>query len=239
MCRARATIEPRRLARQLVLSFLALACLISQAQDTGQICLQAYADQNEDGLRTEAEAPIARGIAASLLDERGITIGAQLLEDSPYAADGLLCFDQLLAGRYRIIISSSEYSATTATTAEAAVSPGAAPARIDFGAKPLTVAVAPAILTGLAALDADAVPTLLVAVGAAVIAIIGLSLLGCLLVALILRGRNRAKTRQPAGPATRNLQPAPPPEDEALSPRLTKDPSEGSPPLFTDEDQQW
>lgn len=239
MRRARATIEPRWPARWLVLSFLALACLISQAQDTGQICLQAYADQNEDGLRTETEAPIARGIAASLLDERGITISAQLLEDSPYAADGLLCFDQLLAGRYRLIISSSEYSATTQTTAEAVVSPGSAPARIDFGAKSLTVMATPPIIPGLTALDADTVQTLLIAVGAAVIAIIGMSLIGCLLVALILRRRNRAKARQPADPATRNLQSTPLPEDEAPSPRLTKETNEGSPPLFTDEDQQW
>ena len=227
MSPARAAIAPRRRASWLLITLLALACLIAQAQDRGQICLQAFADANEDGLRTDGEKPIARGVAASLLDERGITISAQLLEDSPYAAAGLLCFGQLPAGFYRVIISSSEYSATTATGAEAEVRPGYAPARIDYGAQPLTAA-APATLTGFAALNPAAQQTLLAALALALSAIIGLSLLGSLLVARLMR-RRRAKTRQPA----------PPPADEALSPRQANAPNEGSPPVFTDEDQQW
>ena len=229
MSPARAAIAPRRRARWLLITLLALACLIAQAQDGGQICLQAFADANEDGLRTDGEAPIARGVAASLLDERGITISAQLLEDSPYAAAGLLCFDQLPAGFYRVIISSSEYSATTATGAEAEVRPGFAPARIDYGAQPLTAAAAPAMLTGFAALDPAAQQTLLAAAGLGLSAIIGLSLLGSLLLARLMRRRRRAKTRQSA----------PPLADEALSPRQTNAPNQGSPPVFTDEDQQW
>ena len=125
-----------RLIRALLiwLSLLLLGAPVSLAQDTGQICLQAYADDNENGIRDEIEAPIARGVAASLLNERGITIASLLLQD---AADGLLCFDGLFAGDYQVVISSSEYQATTATSASASVHPGEAPARIDFGAKRL------------------------------------------------------------------------------------------------------
>ena len=225
--------------RALALAFLALAFLIASAQDTGQICLLAYVDQDEDGQRLGTETPIARGIAASLLDERGVTIRSQLLEDSPYAAEGLLCFEDLLAGEYGIIISSSEYNATTPTVAEARVQPGSAPARIDFGAKPLAVAAAPNVLTGLAALDADAAQTLLVAGGASAVLIIVLSLLGCLVIALLLRRRRRAKTPAPPGIEMSGISPAARAQDEPLPPRLTKEPGQGSPPVFTDHDEQW
>ena len=43
------------------LNLLLLSALVSLAQDTGQICLQAYADDNENGIRDEIEAPISRG----------------------------------------------------------------------------------------------------------------------------------------------------------------------------------
>ncbi len=238
MRRALTQFSPRRLARWLALICAALCCLTSLAQDTGQICVRAYVDQNEDGQRAGSEIPIVRGIAASLLDDRDLTIASQFLEDSPYAADGLLCFDQLLAGEYSVIISSSEYIATTATSAEASVRPGTAPARIDFGAKPLAVLAGPSAIADLVALDADGIQTLLLAAGAAALAIIVMSLLGCLLVALILRRRKRAKMPQPRDPAMRGLPTEPPAEDEA-PPRPTKALGEGSPPLFTDEDQEW
>lgn len=228
-----------RFRRSLALAFLALFCLIAQAQDTGQICLLAFVDQDEDGQRVGTEAPIARGIAASLLDERGVTIRSQLLEDSPYASDGLLCFEGLLAGEYGIIISSSEYNATTATVAAASVQPGAAPARIDFGAKPLALAAAPNALASLSALDADAVQTLLVAGGASAVLIIVISLLGSLMVALLLRRRRRSKA--PALPSIEmsGTSPAARAQDEPLPPRLTEEPGQGSPPVFTDHDEQW
>ncbi len=229
----------RPFRRALALAFLALAFLTAGAQDTGQICLLAYVDQDEDGRRAGTETPIARGIAASLLDERDVTIRSQLLEDSPYASDGLLCFDQLLAGDYGLIISSSEYNATSPTVAAASVQPGAAPARIDFGAKPLTVAAAPNILTGLATLDADAVQTLLVAGGFTAALIIVMSLLGSLVVALLLRRRRRAKASAPPGTEMSGISPAARAQDESLSPRLTKEPGQGSPPVFTDHDEQW
>lgn len=239
MRRARTARSPGCLARWLGYFCLALLCAKSLAQDTGQICLQAFADQDGDGQRAATEAPIVRGVAASLVNDRGITVSSQLLEDSPYADDGLLCFDQLRAGDYRLIISSSEYIATTATVADAAVQPGSAPARIDFGAKSLAVVAAPGIVSGLEALDADAVWTLLVAAGSAIVAIVVMSLLGCLMVALILRRRNRARSLQPQSGVISGASPARSTEDASSSPRMMKDPNEGSPPLFTDEDQEW
>ena len=118
-----------RRGRALALAILAYALVIASAQDTGQICLLAFVDQDEDGRRATTELPIKRGIAAGLLDERGVTIRSLLLNDSAYAAEGLLCFEGLLAGEYGVIVSSSEYNATTPTMTKAIVRPGAPPAR--------------------------------------------------------------------------------------------------------------
>ncbi len=239
MLRIRLSIAPGLMVRALALTGLALLLLPLHAQDTGQICMQAFADQNTDGQRDATETSITRGIAASLLNERGVTIDSRLLEDSPYAADGLLCFDQLLAGEYSIIISSSEFIATTATSAEATVRPGSAPARIDFGARSLAVVESPGALTGFAAFDSDAIQTLFIAAAATIVAIIVMALLGVLIFLLVIRRRKRSRALRTQVPVITGLPPPPAAEDDAPAPRLTKDPNEGSPLLFTDEDQQW
>ena len=225
-----------RLVRWLVQASLAFVLIITVAQDTGQICLLAFVDRDEDGRRTESEAPLTRGVVASLLDERGVTIRSRLLEDSPYAAEGLLCFEELLAGKYGVIASSSEYNATTSTAAEATVRPGAPPARIDFGAKPLTAEILPGVLTGLAALGDNAVQSLLVAGGAFAALTIMLSMLGTLIFALIMRRRRRAPVSAPPGGdmpvAERAIHQAPaPPRRHA--------PGQGSPPVFSDQGEDW
>lgn len=236
--------RPLRLARQPrlwlpALAVLALLCAPMSAQDTGQICLRAFDDLNQDGVQDPDEGPLVRGIAASLLNARGVTISSALLQDSPFAADGLLCFDQLLAGDYRVIISSSEYRATSASIADAAVQPGAAPPRIDFGAKSLAVQQAPSMVSGLAALDELAAQSLVAAAFAAAAVITVMIVLGALAYVFVFRRRlrkARAARRASAASASR---PPPRAEDDWMAPPLTKDPSAGSPPLFTDLDQEW
>ena len=218
------------------LSLLLLGAPVSLAQDTGQICLLAYADDNENGIRDEIEAPISRGVAASLLNERGITIASLLLQD---AADGLLCFDRLFAGDYQVLISSSEYQATTATSASASVHPGEAPARIDFGAKRLVGEYLPDPVAIVGALDPAATQTLIVAALAAVGAIVLMSLLGALIYFLFIRRRLRRRPRPGAAPLV-PLAGLPPHSDETdayLRPRQRLDPNQGSPLLFADDDQ--
>lgn len=224
----------RRMGKSLALAILAFATVVASAQDTGQICLLAFVDQNEDGRRAGTEAPITRGIAASLLDQRGVTIRSQLLEDSPYAAEGLLCFENLLAGEYGIIVSSSEYRAMSPTVAEAIVRPGAPPARIDFGAKPLTQETLPSVLTGLAALDEEAVQSLLVVGGASAAVIILMSLLGTLVVANIIR-RRREMASAPGGSGRSQVRAV----DQPQSPLPTDAPGQGSPPVFSDQGEDW
>ncbi len=223
------------------LNLLLLSALVSLAQDTGQICLQAYADDNENGIRDEIEAPISRGVAASLLNERGITIASLLLQDAPYAADGLLCFDGLFAGDYQVVISSSEYQATTSESASAFVQPGAAPARIDFGAKRLVAEYLPDPVAIVGALGPAATQTLIVAGLSAAGAIVVMSLLGVLIYFLVVRRRlrRRQRPRPSAAPPLPmgGLQPHSDETDAYLRPRQRLDANQGSPPLFADDDQ--
>ena len=213
-----------------LLSCLALACplYIGLAQDTGQICLSAFADDNGDGMRDANEMPLNRGVAASLLNANDLTLVSQLLADSPYADHGMLCFDQLRAGDYKLIISSSAFNPTSATRAEASVQPGAPPAHIEFGAKPLTT-----LQSAIPPVDAFASSGLLLALAGMALGVVVVSLLGALFVARQLRRRQRARLSPSSGRPAET--PAP---DHNLrgSPRLSKDPSEGSPPLFTDDE---
>lgn len=216
---------------------LLLSALVSLAQDTGQICLQAYADDNENGIRDEIEAPIARGVAASLLNERGITIASLLLDA---AADGLLCFDDLLAGDYQVVISSSEYQATTRASASASVRPGAAPARIDFGAKRLVGEYIPDPVAIVGALDPAAQQTLLVAALAAASSIVVMALLGVLAYFLVIRRVRRRRAPRPSAAPLVPIAGLPPQQDETddyLRPRQRLDPNRGSPLLFADDEQ--
>ena len=233
---ANARTMRRSLALLIWLSMLLLGVAAALAQDTGQICLGAYADDNSNGRRDETEAPITRGVAASLLNERGVTIASLLLVDSAYADEGLLCFDGLLAGDYQVVASSSQFQATAATRARAAVRPGAAPARIDFGVRRLVGEYVPDPVAMVGALDQAAQQTLLVAGLAAAGAIVVMSLLGVFVYVLIVRRRRR---RRAQGASAAPLEGSPPLDesDDYLRPRERLDPNRGSPPLFADDEQ--
>ena len=192
--------------------FLALAglwalCPLSQAQDTSQVCLSAFVDDNGDGKRDSDEAPIEHGIAASLLNENDVTIAATLLEDSPDASDGLLCFDQVPAGSYRLMISSSEYAATGDASADVLVQPGAPPPKIDFSMSPLASSANARIMPRLLDLDSAALRSLLPILAALILVSVMMILLGCLLFFGLAR---RRRSNTPPSPSGHPSQSAPP-----------------------------
>lgn len=128
-----------RLIKGLVLFYLfVVGAGILTAQETGQICVLSFDDQDESGVLDANEPPITQGVGISLLNERGVTIESQLLEDSPQAARGLVCFVGLPAGDYRVLLTSADHIAITSSSFQAAVVPGSVPVRFDFGVKPLT-----------------------------------------------------------------------------------------------------
>lgn len=219
---------------------LLAGALLTLAQDRGQICLQAYADDNGNSIRDDVEAAISRGVGASLLNDRGITIASLLLDDAPYG-DGLFCFDGLLAGDYQLVITSSEYEATTSAEASASVQPGAAPAIIDVGVKPLTGEILSDRGGIVGSLGPAARQTLIIA-GLAAGIVVALSLLGLLIYFRVIRrhARNWRMSRSHSAPL---VAPAglPPCRHDVVNdtrpPGRALDPNQGSPLLFADDDR--
>ena len=201
------------------------------AQDTGQVCVQSYEDRDADGIRDADEMSIRQGIGAGLHDAAGVTIASQLLEDSPFAARGLICFEQLLAGDYQITMTSAEYASTASSTFAASVNPGSAPALFDYGVRPLQGAASGPAASGIS-LDAEAAEALAFALIGSMIVGAAMSVIGLLVFLLILRRRRRASpaptVRGEAPPPSASIAEADPLDEDAIS--------AGSPPLFTDEE---
>ena len=123
--------------------WLPLLCLLVggglwTAQETGQICVRAFDDRNGNGRLDDGEPPMMQGVSMNLLNGRGVTIASKRLDDSPHAGRGLACFDDLPAGDYVVLLTSVDATAVTSSAFDAAVVPGEAPFRFDFGLKPLT-----------------------------------------------------------------------------------------------------
>lgn len=114
------------------------------AQSGGQVCLRSYADRNANGIRDAGEPFLTRGVSANLLDAGGVIIASALLDDSPTAAQGVICFQFLPDGQYTLLVTSADYNATTPTSFTAQVSSGALPVVVEFGGAPVGLPTAPA-----------------------------------------------------------------------------------------------
>lgn len=227
-------VRLRRLSRWLpAICFSLLIASLTLAQDTGQVCVQSFEDRNADGVRDADERAIASGIGASLQNAAGVTIATRLLEDSPFAARGLLCFEQLPAGDYRISLTSAEYAGVAASTFAATVNPGAAPALVEFGAGPLDGA--PRRGSAGIAVNAAAAEAAAKALFGSMVAGAVMSVSGLLVYLLIFRRRLRRASLMPdasPAPAVSGMTPqASEPQPGADPPRKLA-PSAGSPPLF-------
>lgn len=181
--------------RMLALAGLLICSAALNAQDVGQICLLAYADWDENGARDLDEPALNRGVGADLLNAQGITIASRLLVDSPFATNGLLCFDQLAAGDYRLRLASAEYAATTSASGAATVVVGEPPPRIELGVLPLFEDSRSQDHS--ASITDGAIVDLLLAAGAFATAL----LLAGVAVALLLSTNARRRQRRPLSPA--------------------------------------
>ena len=181
-----------RWRRLLSLSLLLACALLVGAQDTGQICAALFDDRNGNSARDPDELPLVSGVGASALDARNVTVAAGLLEDSPFAADGLLCLDGLGAGDYLLLVTSSQYQLTTAGAISAAVEPGQPPARIDFGLSALFAEPAGAASGGEFVLDERALESALVALFGSGVTLVVMCCLGLLIYLIVFRRRLRA-----------------------------------------------
>lgn len=206
------------------------------AQDTGQVCVQSFDDRDADGIRDADETSITQGIGAGLSNATGVTIASRLLEDSPFAARGLICFEQLLAGDYQITMTSAEYAGTASSTFATSVNPGSAPALIEFGVRPLHGAGP--VASGMV-LDAEAAEALAIALIGSMIVGAAMSVLGLLVFLLIMRRRSGRASPLPYGPPAPAVSGVPPQPSASIAdadPLGKHAPSAGSPPLFADEE---
>ena len=238
--------RPRWLASRWLLMICLLFVLVLPvlAQDTGQVCAQSFEDRDADGLRDPDERAIAYGVSASLQNAAGVTIASLLLEDSRFVADGLLCFDQLLAGDYQIILRSAEFSATTSASFSASVNPGAAPALVEFGIRSLQVSESNRGASRIAIDDAALDAVLRGLIGSLIMVLI-MSVVGLLICILVFRRRLKRAAAMPYS-APVSAAPAPlvtgiPPPQPGLSmpgpdPLRKHIPGAGSPLLFADEE---
>jgi hypothetical protein len=122
--------------RIFVICLLLLGAGTAFAQESsGQFCVRSYEDVNANGLfDTETERLITRGVSVELLDSNGVVVGSAMLDKSPNASYGIICFYNLGQGEYSVLISSADYIATTDRLVTQTVNT-TAPTIIEFGAR--------------------------------------------------------------------------------------------------------
>lgn len=189
-----------------------------QAQSGGQFCVRAFEDANANGRLDEGESLLTRGISVNLLDSSNVTIASALLDQSPTAQQGVVCFQFLPPGQYTIQISSAEFRATTPASITTVIAGDGRPEVVEFGGQrfqPLTPTTAPA---GTAAIvDQDQLIRIVVSAIAALVVVTGMVILGSLLYWFLFR-RRPAPT--PDMRRTTGSLPVVPPSDTGKTPRV-------------------
>jgi hypothetical protein len=133
------------MSRKLIAALLSLVLAgMSFAQTGGgQLCVRAYEDRNGNAMQDANEPPITRGISASLGDAQGVIIETAMMENSPNASGGTVCFQRLVAGQYTVRVTSADYNATTPSEFVTAVSDTGVPQVFPFGGQVIPLEVVP------------------------------------------------------------------------------------------------
>ncbi|MDD9955433.1 MAG: hypothetical protein OXP68_04360 [Anaerolineaceae bacterium] len=140
------------------------------AQDGGgQFCLRSFEDRNGNGTLDPGEPPLTAGVSADLRDGDGLVVASGQLDDSPLAAQGVVCFQFLQSGEYTLLVSDSMRQAGGGVIFTRRIEDGGAPTLIDYAAPQQALATAAAPTRGAGNLS-QLLPR------------VGLSLLGALLV---------------------------------------------------------
>jgi hypothetical protein len=134
------------MTRKLILAALLGLFMVgmSFAQSSGgQICVRAYEDRNGNASQDANEPPITRGISATLADAQGVIVETAMMENSPNASGGTLCFQRLAAGQYTVRVASADYTATSPDEFVTAVSDTGVPQVFPFGGQVIPLEVVP------------------------------------------------------------------------------------------------
>lgn len=195
----------------LLLILLTLSISVS-AQATGQFCVRSFDDRNGNGMRDAGEITLQDGIVAELSDATGVVIASALLNDSPTASQGIICFESLEAGQYSIVVTSADYIATTPTTLTVSIQEGDLPSVMEFGAQGLNLQPQVDTVADVNNPEQQLEQVLIATLGALVAAIVML-ILGILIYLIFFRGRRRNE---------RNMDYIPPADDDNIYQRPNK-----------------
>ena len=102
---------------------VAFHSMMLTAQENSEFCVQAFEDRNGNGIQDTGEPFITRGISAQLGNADGIITQTALIDTSPTAGRGLMCFVSQPA-QYTLTITSADFVATTATNMTVTLSAG-------------------------------------------------------------------------------------------------------------------
>jgi hypothetical protein len=173
----------RRMGWVIIAVVLLIGSTVHAQTSGGQFCVRAFEDTNANGKLDAGEALLTHGINVNLLNAQNVTIASALLDQSPTAAQGVVCFQFLAAGQYTINISSAEYKATTPASITTTISDNGTPTVVEFGGQSLVAPTNNAgANTGVTTPAADAETTqlvrILIATAGTLVVIIGMSILG-------------------------------------------------------------
>ena len=177
----------------LVLTLMVIFVLPASAQTGGQFCVRAFEDRNGSQTRDANEPLLVRDVVVNLLDGNGVTVASGVLESSPTAAQGILCFQRLPAGQYSAVVTSADLTPTTPTSFSAAVSESGQPVVVEFGAQR---AAAPAATPAPGEASGATQDTLLrvgLSAGGALFVMLGMVVLGLIVYAIFFARRRAAR----------------------------------------------
>lgn len=167
------------------------------AQTGGQFCVRAFEDRNANGLKDDGEPLLTRGVSANLQNADGVVIASALLDDSPTAAQGVMCFQFLEAQEYTLSLTSADYTPTTAASFTEFINVGAIPMLVEYGAQRADFAVVPVDATEQPAAEVDfleeALPRIVLSGLGALLVMAGMVVLGGFIYLVAFHRRGQAQ----------------------------------------------
>lgn len=104
------------------------------AQTGGQLCVMNFEDRDANGIfDPQTDPAITRGVSVELLDVNNIVVASGLLDRSPNANNGVICFQNLPDGTYSLMLSSADYAATTPRLVQRTINAASVIVPIEFG----------------------------------------------------------------------------------------------------------
>ena len=140
----------RRLLPALASGLLLATAALTLAQGDGQFCVRSWEDRNGNGSLDPGEPLLTAGVGAELQDAEGLVIASAILDGSPTAAQGVICFRFLQSGEYTLVVNSVGRDASAPTRFTQRIEADGLPVLVDYGT-PLLPAPMPAAQSGAAA----------------------------------------------------------------------------------------